>query len=533
MSSSYSSQRSLLQRRNSMTRMLQTLLDGAAVLGIAYFLIVRQIGAVTAAYTVFVLLLMGTLAVVYDHFGIYRSNANFTRKALNLFNAWSLTFLIVVLLGFLSKNAEQFSRLFVGELYVAGYGVQLGLHLLVWLVQVKFMQRLQAERVIIVGSGRLANYLQGKISNNPWLNQQVVGSVALSDEQADEAQRAGADEPVGGQRMQQPGARRTLGVDSENGPQRAPFLPHSQPHSGAMGQEDGKKWAAAAPSQPTIPKSGRLLGRLEQLPQLIEQHKVSIVYFAIPLDASEILENLYFKLLEQHVAIHWVPDIFSLRLVNHSVREIAGLPVIALSETPLTGTRLALKSLEDLLLSSLILLAIAPLLLVIALAVKLDSPGPVFFRQARNGWNGKTFRIWKFRSMYVHQPEAGVIKQAEKDDPRVTRVGRFIRRTSLDELPQIFNVFMGDMSLVGPRPHAVQHDAEYSQRISDYMARHNIKPGITGLAQVRGFRGETRDLEQMALRVESDIEYINHWSVWLDLSILLRTLVVFTGKNAY
>ncbi len=478
MSSSYSSQRSLLQRRNSMTRMLQTLLDGAAVLGIAYFLIVHHIGAVTAEYTVFVLLLMGTLAVVYDHYGIYRSNANFTRKALNLFNAWSLTFLVVVLLGFLTKNVGQFSRLLVGELYVAGYVAQLGLHLLVWAVQVKFMQRLQAERVIIVGSGRLANYLQGKISNNPWLNQQVVGCVALSDDKADEAQGAGVDERAVSQRMQQ-------------------------------------------------------LGYLEQLPKLIERHKVSIVYFAIPLDASEILESLYFKLLEQHVAIHWVPDIFSLRLVNHSVREIAGLPVIALSETPLTGTRLALKSLEDLVLSSLILLAIAPLLLVIALAVKLDSPGPVFFRQARNGWNGKTFRIWKFRSMYVHQPEGTVLKQAEKDDPRVTRVGRFIRRTSLDELPQIFNVLAGDMSLVGPRPHAVQHDAEYSQRISDYMARHNIKPGITGLAQVRGFRGETRDLEQMALRIESDIEYINHWSVWLDFSILLRTLVAFTGKNAY
>lgn len=478
MSFSYSSQRSLLQRRNSMTRMLQTLLDGVAVLGIAYFLIVRHIGTVTAEYTVFVLLLMGTLAVVYDHYGIYRSNANFTRKALNLFNAWSLTFLVVVLLGFLTKNAGQFSRLVVGELYVAGYGAQLVLHLLAWVVQVNFMQRLQAERVIIVGSGRLANYLQGKISNNPWLNQQVVGCVALSDDKADEVQSAEAETQAVNRRMQQ-------------------------------------------------------LGRLEQLPQLIEQHKVSIVYFAIPLDASEILESLYFKLLEQHVAIHWVPDIFSLRLVNHSVREIAGLPVIALSETPLTGTRLALKSLEDLVLSSLILLAIAPLLLVISLAVKLDSPGPVFFRQARNGWNGKTFRIWKFRSMYVHQPEGAVLKQAEKDDPRVTRVGRFIRRTSLDELPQIFNVLAGDMSLVGPRPHAVQHDAEYSQRISDYMARHNIKPGITGLAQVRGFRGETRDLEQMALRIESDIEYINHWSVWLDFSILLRTLVAFTGKNAY
>ena len=149
------------------------------------------------------------------------------------------------------------------------------------------------------------------------------------------------------------------------------------------------------------------------------------------------------------------------------------------------------------------------------------------------GWNGKIFRICKFRSMHVHQPENGVVVQAQKNDPRVTRVGAFIRRTSLDELPQVFNVLLGEMSLVGPRPHAIQHDEEYSRRITDYFARHNIKPGITGLAQVRGYRGETRDIEQMIQRVESDIEYINNWSLALDLSILLRTVTVFTGKNAY
>jgi putative colanic acid biosynthesis UDP-glucose lipid carrier transferase len=215
------------------------------------------------------------------------------------------------------------------------------------------------------------------------------------------------------------------------------------------------------------------------------------------------------------------------------VREIAGIPVITLSETPLTGTRLLIKSLEDFVLSALILILISPILLAVAIAIKLDSPGPVFFRQQRMGWNGKIFRIWKFRSMHVHQPENGVVVQAQKNDPRVTRVGAFIRRTSLDELPQVFNVLMGEMSLVGPRPHAIQHDEEYSRRIADYFARHNIKPGITGLAQVRGYRGETRDIEQMIQRVESDIEYINNWSLALDLSILLRTTTVFTGKNAY
>jgi putative colanic acid biosynthesis UDP-glucose lipid carrier transferase len=181
-----------------------------------------------------------------------------------------------------------------------------------------------------------------------------------------------------------------------------------------------------------------------------------MIYVVTPLKSSTALEDIYMNTLDKHVAIHWIPDIFSLRLVNHSVKEISGIPVITLSETPLIGTRLLLKAIEDKLLSILILIAISPILLFVALAVKLDSPGPVFFRQNRAGWSGKSFKIWKFRSMYVHQEEAGKLKQAEKNDSRITRVGAFIRKTSLDELPQIFNVLTGDMSLVGPRPHAVQ-----------------------------------------------------------------------------
>lgn len=469
-----SAQRSVLQRRNSVSQSLQTLLDGTTAVGLAYYLITYHIGTVTAEYTVFVLLMVGGMAVAYDHYGIYRSNANFTRKALKLFKAWTLVFLVLVLLAFATKQSETFSRLLVGQLYVAGFAIQLATHLLLRTVQQRLQEHATVDQVIIVGQGRLAHYLNQKISNNPWLGQEVVGHVGL------------------------PGV-------------------------------------AAAESQISSLEAEKhiLLGSLDDLPRLIEIHRVNTVYFAIPLDASDVLEDLYFNLLDKHVAVHWVPDIFSLRLVNHSVREIAGLPVITLSETPLTGTRLLLKQVEDFVLSSAILLAIAPLLAAIALAVKLDSPGPVFFRQPRNGWNGRTFHIWKFRSMYVHPVDNGIIKQAERNDPRVTRVGRFLRRTSLDELPQLFNVLRGEMSLVGPRPHAVQHDEEYSQRIADYFARLNIKPGITGLAQVRGHRGETRDLAQMAQRVESDIEYINNWSLWLDMTILLRTFGAFMGKNAY
>ena len=464
----------VIQRRSSITD-VQAVLDGLVVVGLCYLLIDRHIGALTAQYTVFVFLLLCTLGLLYDAFGIYRKNTNFTRKARDLLEAWSFTFFILIALGFVTKQAESFSRLLLGQLFVFGYLLQILMHVLVRMLFKEVLRHsTEPNNVIIVGSGRLAMYLNQRIDANEWLGQHVVGFVRLqgAGEQAPEPQQSG--------------------------------------------------FGKIAPS----------LGRLEQLIDLIAQHNVRTVYFAIPLNASEIVESLYFRLLDKHVAVHWVPDIFSLRLVNHTVSEIAGVPVLTLSETPLIGSRRLMKFMEDLCLSYVLLVLLAPVMLAIAVAVKLDSPGPVFFRQARLGWGGKRFHIWKFRSMVVHD-DHGTVTQARKGDPRITRVGAFLRRTSLDELPQIFNVIQGEMSLVGPRPHAVQHDAEYAQHIAHYFARHNIKPGITGLAQVRGHRGETREIEQMMLRVESDIEYINNWSVWLDLAILLRTTRALTGKNAY
>lgn len=467
--------RSAVIRRRSSIADLQAVLDGLVVVGLCYMLISRHIGALTARYTVFVFLLLCTLGLMYDVFGIYRKNANFTRKALDLLQAWSLTFVVLIALGFLTKQAESFSRLLLGQLFLYGYVYQVLLHLLMRMLS-REVSRHAAEpnKVLIVGTGRLALFLNQRIDANEWLGQEVVGLVRLD-------------------------------------------------------QEDG---AANDAQRPNFGKSAPCLGRLEQLMELIDRHNVRTVYFAIPLNASEIVESLYFRLLDRHVAVHWVPDIFSLRLVNHTVSEIAGVPVLTLSETPLIGTSRMLKAIEDVCLSVLLLVLLGPLMIAVAVAIRMDSPGPVFFRQARLGWGGKRFHIWKFRSMYVHD-DHGVVAQARQGDPRITRVGAFLRRTSLDELPQIFNVIAGQMSLVGPRPHAVQHDLEYGQHIAHYFARHNIKPGITGLAQVRGHRGETREIDKMLLRVESDIEYINNWSLWLDLSILVRTTRALTGANAY
>lgn len=464
--------KAVLQRRSSVSNTIQAGLDGLAVIGVTLGLIEYHLGALTYEYTVLLLLLMGILAVVYDRYALYRSNSNFTGKVFVLLKAWTITFLLLLLIAFLTKQIDAYSRIVVGEIYVIGFFAQVLLHWMVRTFHRAILQHSQQpDNALMIGEGRLANYLNQKISLNPWLGEKIIGSVMLDDA--------------------------PNGADS--------------PNDGGLAR----------------------LGSVKDLPELIEKHNIRTAYIVIPLEASKVLEEIYFTLLDKHVAIHWVPDIFSLRLVNHSVKEIAGIPVLTLSETPLTGVHLLAKTLEDMILSMLILILISPVLLAVAIAVKLDSPGPVFFRQNRAGWNGKTFRIWKFRSMYVHQPETGKLKQAEKGDPRITRVGAFIRKTSLDELPQVFNVLMGDMSLVGPRPHALQHDEEYSRRIDDYFARHNIKPGITGLAQVRGLRGETADIDQMAQRIEADIEYINNWSVWLDLTILVRTTTAFTGKQAY
>ncbi|MFF7109127.1 undecaprenyl-phosphate glucose phosphotransferase [Pseudomonas sichuanensis] len=466
------SSRPVLQRRSNVSNAVQAGLDGIAVTGVAWYLIYEQFGYITSDYVIMLLLLIGALAVIYDHYAIYRTNVGLTVKAFRLFKAWSATFCFLVVMAFLTKQSESYSRLLVGELFVIGYFVQLFLHIAVREVQKRFMAHAyRMENALIIGNGELADFLYRKISNNPWFGERVVGCVLF--DEADAAQRA----------------------EGQQGPP--------------------------------------VLGHISKLDEIVAQHAIRTVYLVTPLGGSEVINDIYLKLLEKCIAVNWVPDIFSLRLINHSVREIAGIPVLTLSETPLTGMSLFLKNVEDRVLAALILLFISPVLLVVALVIKLDSPGPVFFRQERMGWTGESFRIWKFRSMHVHQPEAGVLQQAQKNDPRLTRVGAFIRRTSLDELPQLFNVLTGEMSLVGPRPHALQHDTQYSQDIVDYFARHNIKPGMTGLAQVRGFRGETKDIAQMVQRVNSDIEYINNWSLWLDFVILVRTLNAFTGKHAY
>ncbi|ELZ7674439.1 exopolysaccharide biosynthesis polyprenyl glycosylphosphotransferase, partial [Klebsiella pneumoniae] len=213
--------------------------------------------------------------------------------------------------------------------------------------------------------------------------------------------------------------------------------------------------------------------------------------------------------------------------------EINGVPVVPLFDTPLNGINMVFKRVEDVFFSIIILFLISPVLAVIALLIKLTSPGPILFKQIRYGMDGKAIKVWKFRSMKVMENDDRVI-QATKNDTRVTKVGGFLRKTSLDELPQFINVLFGSMSIVGPRPHAVAHNEQYRKLIQGYMLRHKVKPGITGLAQVNGWRGETDTLDKMEKRIEYDLEYIRTWNIVLDIKIIFLTVFKgFIGKTAY
>ncbi|PIQ53838.1 MAG: undecaprenyl-phosphate glucose phosphotransferase [Bdellovibrionales bacterium CG12_big_fil_rev_8_21_14_0_65_38_15] len=257
------------------------------------------------------------------------------------------------------------------------------------------------------------------------------------------------------------------------------------------------------------------------------------LWIALPLRAEKRVLEILFQTRHLTTVVRYIPDIYNFRLLNHRITEIANIPMIEINGTPLTASGITLKRIEDIFISSLILIAIFPLMLLIALLIKLTSKGPILYKQERHGWNGKTIKVYKFRSMSVVENNSEFV-QATKNDSRITPLGRFLRQSSLDELPQFINVLQGRMSVVGPRPHAVSMNHDYKEKVANYMQRHKVKPGITGWAQVNGFRGETDTLDKMEKRVEFDLFYIQNWSLWLDLKIIFLTVLKgFFGKNAY
>ncbi len=273
--------------------------------------------------------------------------------------------------------------------------------------------------------------------------------------------------------------------------------------------------------------------KLDDIPAYVSANNIDEIWIALSMSASDQLQKLQYLLRNALVDIRWIPDTLGMQMLSHRVGDFLGFPAIDLNRPGSSGLNGVAKDLFDKLFSMAVLVMLSPLFFLIAAGIKMSSPGPVLFKQPRHGLNGKKFNVYKFRSMCLHK-EHNVVTQATRSDPRITRFGQFLRRTSLDELPQFINVLMGDMSIVGPRPHAVQHNEMYKDMLEFYMLRHRVKPGITGWAQIHGYRGETDTIDKMQKRVQFDLYYIQNWSLWMDIRIVIWTAFKgWTGNNAY
>lgn len=389
-----------------------------------------------------------------------------------LFN-WVGVVALLLLLGWASGTLEAFDRQVI-ERWVVTTAIALGLtHLLLPLALPRIMAAQGVQRVaVMAGGGELAWQLAQRLHESPYLGIRVAG---FFDD-------------------------------------RAPARLHSQ--------NDG-------------PARQDILGGLGLLASYAKHHHVDLIYITLPVTQQPRILKLLDELQDTTASIYFVPDIFLFDLIQARLDSIGGVPVVAVCETPFHGMNGIVKRASDLVLASVILLLISPIMIAIAIAIRLTSPGPALFKQRRYGLDGKEIMVYKFRSMKVME-DGGEIRQATRNDDRVTPIGAFLRKTSLDELPQFFNVIQGRMSVVGPRPHAVAHNEMYRKLIHGYMIRHKVRPGITGWAQVNGLRGETESVDKMSARIEYDLAYLRNWSLLMDLKIILKTLfVVWKKQNAY
>ncbi|GAB3478790.1 undecaprenyl-phosphate glucose phosphotransferase [Marinomonas epiphytica] len=415
-------------------------------------------------------LMLGVLicAISLSSFGAYRAwrGASFTSEIQCVISATSTTFLLLIISAFVTQSSELFSRIWVMTWLISSTGTILTYRLILR----KTLGALRAKgfnirRVIIIGDDELGQNVASKLILSPEFGLEIQGFIT--------------DTPA--------------------------------------------KYKKA------LVKELPIMGTIEDIDRIVKEHQTDQVWIALPLSEVKRMEKVQSALATSAVTIRMVPDIFGFQLLNHSLTEVAGLPVINLSTSHmLEGKNRFLKELEDKVLASIILLMISPILLSLAIGVKLSSPGPVFYRQERVSWNGRTFNMLKFRSMAVDSEKDGVQWGGAKS-MSVTKFGAFIRKTSLDELPQFINVLKGDMSIVGPRPERTVFVEQFKKEIPGYMQKHTVKAGITGWAQVNGWRGDT-DLKK---RVEHDLYYIENWSLWLDIKIIILTFWKgFIHKNS-
>jgi putative colanic acid biosynthesis UDP-glucose lipid carrier transferase len=462
--------RRLIREPLTMSHWVLGALGAFVVVGLLYTITVQRIGTFPDPYKHLAVTTVLLMAIVYRSAGVYRMvNADAAGLWL-LTRAWVGTVALLIAIGLVTDTASAFSWRGIAYWATAALFAQYALSFVAHVAFKLWQVHLRVNLpTVVIGSGPYAAHLVESINRNPLVSEQVVG--VLDDT-----------------------------------------------HSAS-------RWEVLG-----VP----LLGGPDDIAEVLARRPIDRAYIALPIERSAKVARLLETLLERNVDVVWCPDIYAFNVLNPGMREIDGIPCISLSESPLiTGGRAYLKSLMDTTLALALLIVLSPIMLIAALAVKLTSPGPIFYRQSRHGWDNAVFSVWKFRSMYVHDEGEGCLTQARADDERVTPVGRILRATSIDELPQLFNVLGGTMSLVGPRPHAMVHNDRYSAEIAHYMCRHRIKPGITGLAQIRGHRGNTEAIANMQARVASDIEYINNWSLSLDLWILLKTPYALLKHKGY
>jgi putative colanic acid biosysnthesis UDP-glucose lipid carrier transferase len=393
------------------------------------------------------------------------------REAIGTLICWGLTWMMLLLAAFVTKHSAEFSRLSTAIWLFTTPVLIMAVRIITrWLQRARRSLGYNTQRFAIVGVNELAFHLAENIEALPELGLSLAG---FFDDRPEE---------------------------------RNPAIP---------------------------PGLGRRIGTIQDLVDQAKAGAIDRIYIAFPMRAENRIRGLLNQLGDTTASVYIVPDFFVFQLLHSRWTDILGLPVVSVFESPIYGIDGLAKHIVDLVLAALFLLVAAVPMAVIALWIKLSSPGPALFRQTRYGLDGKQIRIWKFRTMTVCEDGAQAV-QAKRNDPRVTWLGAILRKTSLDELPQLFNVLSGTMSLVGPRPHASAQNEEYRSQIEGYMLRHKVKPGITGLAQVNGWRGETDSPEKMLKRIEYDHHYIREWSMWLDIKILFKTIfVVISGKNAY
>ncbi len=499
--------RGLVSRLYPLLTEMWQVLDAAMVGGVLYVMARTHNFGFEAKHVVLIGLTTALMLLIYSWSDLfYRLRTRtLTQEAMRLLQAWATVLVLLMAIGYLTGSTHEFPRSFILTWATVAYVAQLLVHVAIRKTLHLLRQRgYNIRRALVVGCGLPLERYSNTISHNPWLGIRVEGYVAETDWLAKSSDH-------------ERGAMATTG--SADGNRHVDSLAH---HTTDQADAPGIV-------------GGRLshLGKLADVGRLVRDLSINEIYVTLPLHLSSDAEAALRALVNIPVNVNWIPDFSIAQLLSTRSDTLGGHAMILLSDSRIDRHGQLVKRVEDLVFSSILIVLLSPLILALVWAVKRSSPGPVLFKQLRHGLGGRPIVVWKFRTMRV-STGTELAKQATRQDDRITPIGRWLRRWSLDELPQLFNVWQGRMSLVGPRPHPLWLNDRFSEIVYAYMQRHRVRPGLTGWAQVHGYRGETDTLDKMEQRVKHDLYYITHWSPWLDLKTIALTIpAILFGENAH